>query len=810
LQYGYSKGEAIFRRKDGTLFIGLVDAVKIDDDNFLAFVTDITKLKETESALRERVKEQKCLYEISNELNTEKEFDKIATDICSHIQDGFQYPEIAVPVIEIDGREYTCIPGFDKTPNKIEAILSVSGNIRGKLTVFYKEEMRFLEEETSLINSVAKSIVNWLERHDSTKALLEAEHSLKENNAFISNILNKLPVGITVMDNEYRYLFMNDTMEEFIGIEDLDYTGKNAFELFPELEKTGLKDYITKAMNGETVTTPDYKQVLDQSRWFSTIYYPNRDSRGNITGVIGQVTDISRRKEALEALRLSQARYKAFFDNNYSPMLFINPSDGRIVDANDSAVEFYKYSKEELTGKTIDEINIGSKEYVFDKLRQAIEEKKYHFYFQHKLGNGEIRDVEIYGGIVYYENRELNSSIIHDITEELKIKRELHRQNNELQLAKEKAEESEKLKSAFLANMSHEIRTPMNGILGFANLLKDGDITDEEKLQYVDLIENSGNRLLNTINDIISISKIEAGQEKINNTKIYLNAEFDYLFNFFRPEAEKKGIELLINHGSDNPALYIVSDLEKINVILNNLIKNAIKYTDKGTIELGYRITETAVTFFVKDTGIGISADKHAAIFDRFIQADLSYTKPYEGSGLGLSITKSYVEMLCGKIELISEPGIGSEFKVKLPCELCNPEPSERVNTIMENDKAGFSGISLMIVEDDETSLKFLNKTMEKLCDKIYIAKNGAEAIETIKNHPEIDLILMDLKMPLIDGYEATQRIREFNNDVIIIAQTAYAMDNDKEKSIQSGCNDYIAKPIKMKELVKIMKKYFH
>ena len=243
----------------------------------------------------------------------------------------------------------------------------------------------------------------------------------------------------------------------------------------------------------------------------------------------------------------------------------------------------------------------------------------------------------------------------------------LQRNNEELILAKDKAEESDRLKSAFLANMSHEIRTPMNGILGFATLLKKPALSDEKQLKYIKAIEQSGRRMLNIINDIIDISRIEAGQTELNLESVEINEVIDELFLFFKLEAEQNGIKLICNKANYTEALYTLTDKNKLIQILTNLIKNAIKFTKKGQINYGYKINSNDIEFFVSDTGIGVHPDYHQKIFERFRQAETNLASQYEGSGLGLSISKAYVELLGGKIWMKSEIGKGSTFFFNLP-----------------------------------------------------------------------------------------------------------------------------------------------
>jgi len=386
--------------------------------------------------------------------------------------------------------------------------------------------------------------------------------------------------------------------------------------------------------------------------------------------------------------------------------------------------------------------------------------------------------------------------------------------NEALNKAKEKAEESDRLKSAFLANMSHEIRTPMNGILGFAELLKEPDLNGEKQQEYIEIICRCGNRMLNTVNDIIDISKIEAGLVELVVSEVNIKEQLKYLHTFFKPEAAKNGTQLIFKNDTSVNDFSLKTDLHKFNSIATNLIKNAIKFTNQGTIELGYNIKKEngskEVEFFIKDTGSGIPKKRQDAIFERFVQADIQDKRALQGSGLGLAISKAYTEMLGGRMWLESEEGKGSTFYFTLPYNSIAEEIKVvgKVNSA-QSEKNRNKDLKILIAEDDGTSEMLIKITVEPFAKEILIARNGLDAVETCRKNPDIDLILMDIQLPVMNGYEATRMIREFNSGVFILAQTAFALSGDKEKAIETGCNDYIAKPIKRAELQGLIQKYF-
>lgn len=377
--------------------------------------------------------------------------------------------------------------------------------------------------------------------------------------------------------------------------------------------------------------------------------------------------------------------------------------------------------------------------------------------------------------------------------------------------AKDRAEESDRLKSAFLANMSHEIRTPMNGILGFADLLKYPVHYELDRDMYIDLIEESGARMLNIIDDLIYMSKVESGQMEISVSETSINKQIESVYNVFQSEAKSKNIEFSVTKLLPKNGSIIRTDREKLNIILTNLVKNAIKFCVEGSIEISVVNKGDCLEFLVKDTGIGIPKERQEAIFDRFIQADIGDQRAFEGAGLGLSISKAFVDMLGGEIWLKSKQGIGTTFYFTLPLNL-DVEEDDSLKHEMFSSKFNQNDMNLkvLIVEDDNVSMNLIDLLLKPLSREIITAKNGEEAVKLYAENQDIDLILMDIKMPELDGYAATRQIREMNKGVIIIAQTAFVLPGDKEKSIAAGCNDYITKPIFKEKLMRLISKYFN
>jgi PAS domain S-box-containing protein len=667
---------------------------------------------------------------------------------------------------------------------------------------------------------------------------------IQENEQQLLLHINQTPLGIVEWDLNFNVKRWNPAAERIFGYSKKEALGKHVKFILPPATYKKIKSVWERILISNSGIR-NINENINKSgetilcEWFNTPLI-NKDNK--IVAVASWVQDITERirTERIKKVLYNISNAVNTTDNLYKLVGFIQTELSNIIDTTNFYIALYNENNDTFTlpffidekdkfteipaGKTLTKYVVKTKKTILANARLMNELEQ----------QGEIEavgaDSKIWLGVPlkmegkvtgvlavqsYTNEKAFNSSdvqMIEFVSDQISISINRKKTEEELVNALKKAEESDKLKTAFLQNMSHEIRTPMSGILGFTALLKKSDKISNKQLEYLQIIEKSGERMLNTINDLMNISKVEAGQMNVENSEINVNELIDYIYTFFYPEAQQKGLEISCEKNLSNSDSAIISDKEKLYAILTNLVKNAIKYTEKGSVKFGYVAKGNYLEFFVKDSGIGISKHEQKTVFDRFVQVHHNLSSRYEGTGLGLSITKAYVEMLGGEIRVESKSGEGSEFYFNIPIKkgkevAINTEPKPEGKTQKADEK---QQLKILIAEDDETIRKYLSIVIRKISTEILFAKNGLETVKISKSNPDIDLILMDIKMPKMDGYEATKKIREFNKDVVIIAQTAFSFESEQKKVAAAGCNDYISKPINRNVLIKIIGKYFN
>jgi len=531
--------------------------------------------------------------------------------------------------------------------------------------------------------------------------------------------------------------------------------------------------------------------------------------------------DISEEQNLRLALKKSEEKYHHLFQ-----MLpyggEIVSKEGVIIDVSSGTLSMLGFSKDEILGKPMTQfIGEEGKSLFKRKFKNILLGKKESAEICLLKKDGSKVSVIRAGQPIFNNKGEIDFilTLSVDITKRkevekaLLLKNEIFEKqnneyihlNNELIIAKEKAEESTRLKSAFIANMSHEIRTPMNGILGFSQLLNIPNLTSDKIKEYTAIILQSGEHLLNIINNIIDISKIDAGQFKIYKTPININQLLREQYMFFKTKdvVEANSLEIKINLPLEDREVNVNTDETRLKQILSNLINNAIKFTDEGFVEFGYTSENDKIVFFVEDTGIGIDEKMQVPIFNRFTQASINTEKLYGGTGLGLAISKACTELLGGEIWLKSKVGKGSTFYFTIPFE----EVDFKNNNRKQEDDITFNNEKVLIVEDNLANFEYLFELLTDIGVEITHAKNANEAIDFVKKQ-KFNIVLMDIQLPGKDGNYATKEIKKILPNLPIIAQSAFAFINDKRKAYNAGCDDYIVKPIKSDELLTKLKKH--
>lgn len=507
--------------------------------------------------------------------------------------------------------------------------------------------------------------------------------------------------------------------------------------------------------------------------------------------------------------KTSELRVAQFSIEIAADAIFWMNKHGGFIYVNNAACKLLGYAKNELIQMSIFDVVTEFTQDVWTEYWNQLKRKgSYVIQLYYKTRMGSEIPVEAAFNFREFEGEEFNFVFTRNITER-KISEE------KLKNAKDKAEKSDKLKSAFLANMSHEIRTPMNAINGFINLLGDPDITQDQKDEIIELAQSSSNDLLNIINDIIDISKIEADELVVNKSLNYVNRLLQGIYKTYLNDInyiQKEHVKLKLELEANSDKIAVFTDSLRFKQVLNNLVSNAIKFTDKGEVVIGYKQINQGgrklLRFYIKDTGIGIPDERLDLIFNRFNQLVDDRKKSYKGTGLGLSISKKLVDLLGGQLEVDSEEGVGSEFYFSLPYQILDDADTEIDEKSLRMAKIDWTGKTILIVEDTPSNYYLIENYLKGTGIKIYWAKSGREALDLFKSESNFDVVLMDIQLPGINGYEATKLIKAHNKRVPVIAQTAYALAGEREHSISEGCDDYIAKPIKKESLLELIQKH--
>jgi PAS domain S-box-containing protein len=690
------------------------------------------------------------------------------------------------------------------------------------------------------------------------KALIKSEEKYKD-------LVTLLPEVIFETDNQNRITFVNLKGYELTGygLSDL-IKGMDLISLIAPDDRERARDVLSEIKKGKELRGIDFNLLTKDGKEIPVVLYTNnmfQDSKW--VGIRGVMVDNTNRLDAEEKEKVYQSKLEYLSDSAVDflsmPLeenlfdfigirlkellndtdVLINSFDEKrkqfnlvytslnldvlsqmqsLLETSPSDFQFSLSPENESRMKkhadNLVEINGGFHESTFGLIPEEVSKTLTELLGIKKFyGISMVRFDSIYGNILFLARKDEipEKNFIEAFIYQASIALHKRRLERDLIKAKSLAEESDRLKTAFLANMSHEIRTPMNGILGLTQLMTNHPVTEDQKKEYLAMINANGKMLLDLVNDIIDISKIESKQVDLFETEFSLNQMMEDLRRFISAEKMVKNmdeVELIYKPYFKDKKSVIFSDQAKIKQVLTNLIGNAVKFTKKGSIEFGYKPQkDNMLLFFVKDTGIGILESKLKVIFDRFTQADQSLTRPYGGSGLGLAISKGFVQRMGGTIWAESEEGKGSSFYFTIPYK---PVSAMKAREMATPKKITFdwSDLTILVVEDNIISYKLLEISLNKTGCNILHADNGQKAIDIVSEHDEIDLVLMDIQLPVKNGYTATREIKELKPALPVIAQTANAMDDDRQKCMDAGCSDYITKPIILDKLLPVIETF--
>ena len=635
--------------------------------------------------------------------------------------------------------------------------------------------------------------------------------SLKASERRFRSLFSHMRNGFLVIDvikssngqiQNFQFLEVNEAIGEVTGVPRIQYAGKLASALMGRQARYWFP-YIDEILQHQTAIQEEFF-IKDTGRYLEITAYP---LQGNQIAAI--LEDVSERKMTETSLMVNEQKFRSLAENN---------QDAIIRYDNHKWVTYLNRQAEELFQLRL--IDIMSQP-LPDKVWKKNQRQKWNATLAHVLNSGKSNHIETHHKrngkrVIMLWRLTPEFSANNKIISVLAVSRDvtlMKEAQQQLMVAKEKAEESDKLKSAFLANMSHEIRTPLNGIMGFAELLKLSNIGEDEKQDFLENITQSGYKLLNIINDILDLSKIEAGQINIVRNRFSVNRMLRDLYKLFQPKLNlsQSKVNMIITTALNDIESFIYSDEGRVRQIIINLVDNALKFTEEGEIEFGYEIPDdTTILFFVKDSGIGIPEDKRQAIFERFRQAQDTHLNKYGGTGLGLSIARGFADLLGGTIDFTSEVGKGTIFYLTLPF----PASTSLTDEMNSSDGLAFdpeiydwTGKKVLLIDDDRSNFFLLRRLLKETGCQIEFAQNASEASIKLSNNT-YSTILMDIRLPDINGFDLTRKLRKENNNIPIIFQTANAMEQDRQKAFEVGADDFLSKPLDFEDLFHALDKF--
>jgi len=631
--------------------------------------------------------------------------------------------------------------------------------------------LTLLKDSTDILNSLECGADNYIMKPYDEKYLLTHLQSIIANKHILKEDQLKTTIDISFSNKEYS---ISLTRLQILGMLFSTYQGA--------VRKT--RELISTQEELNTLNNTLEQKIKEKTR--------------------DLLIEVDAQKQIEEAIKESEFKYRNLIENALVGV-FSTTVEGEFTFVNEALVNMLEYpSMLEFIPRNIQSLFTNKKVYItfIDELKKNHQVRNFEAEFTSGTGKE----------IIVIINAQLKgktlSGMIADITDRKEDEEKERKYRERLFTAKEKAEESYRLKSTFLQNMSHEIRTPINVITGFAGLIADHDLPNEQKKEFINNISKSSVNLLNIIDNILLIAKLEAKKIKIISEKCFLNRTLTDIYTSFHKEKNKKGkesIEFKLKTANKDKDLAVLTDPFRLKQIISNLLNNAFKFTHRGSIEFGYNFASDRgkdkngkeIEFYVKDTGIGLSEDQKKYIFERFRKVENEKVKIYEGTGLGLAISKKIVSLLDGDIWVESEIGKGSTFYFTIPLQVFEKPFKEIIKKIAPTERISINGRKILIAEDNELNYLLLKAILTGAGAEILWAKDGVEAVECCVENDNIEVVLMDIRMPNMDGYQATKEIKKIRKSLPVIAVTAYSMNDEQIKSQELEFDDFLTKPVK-------------
>lgn len=734
-----------------------------------------------------------AIYDLGQYFRTDEEFDKA--------------------FFEAQAEQY----GFDKEAyfRALEKIPRISPEKLDKLKQFAQNVAR----------QIGHMCTSLLRQKEETERRKEIEHELRAQRENYYIITENSPDAIFSTDEKGNYTYVNTMHEKILGYTPSELLGRSFFDIFSEDWKGRAQQLQKAILSGRTVSGQALSKRKNLDRIDIAYHIVPLVRDGKVYGATGQVRDITFEKRAEKELLVREEKYRKLFEESPVPLwefdirramalmeelkqqgcakleTYLKEKEayfpellklGTLINVNKACMQLYEAKDfAEMKEKFRDNFSRTARK-VISQMICAMSQGKKGFVAELDMLDFRGNQKNILVQVMFPEDIK-DPVLLVSMTEITRLKQ----YEKELVEAKKKAEESDKLKTAFLSNISHEIRTPLNGIVGFSRMLAEDDLPAEKKKRFMGLISSNNKQLLDIINDIIDLSRIESGLVELNPEEVDLNNLLEELYLTYLPECERAGIELFFESKGGKKNSVITCDGTKLRQVLNNMLRNALKFTPEGRVTFGFdQKGGDEYYFWVKDTGIGVAREQQKHIFERFCQASQPGLAKNRGSGLGLAISKAYVDMMNGDIGVDSEPGKGSTFWFTTRCMHARRKALKKCGAKAPVDNLSWDEKQIMIVEDERTNTEMIEQMLAPYRIHLLSVSSGEECIGVMKSGVEVDLILMDIKLPGIDGIQTLKELKKMGIDVPVVAQTAFGFEHDKNELLSKGFHAYLSKPL--------------